>query len=176
MLQCSQHAPKYWEMIRWCHHWSVQRQQTTRKWEVDGGGTCAPDHSAMFQFSDSHDKQEFSSVKNSIYPLRNAHTRSTSPLRIFPNVAFQTVPMFAWLTMALSCPFKENHQMLPPSMPLSFMQLMMWCYWLCACRYCLKLLNSWDPLRRKRLVMVVLPVNKNISCKSIFETTLCYRF
>ena len=35
---------------------------------------------------------------------------STPSLRSFPNVAFGTVPMFVWLTMALSCPFKVHTQ------------------------------------------------------------------
>ena len=39
--------------------------------------------------------------------------RSTPSLRSFPNVAFETVPMFVWLTMALSRPFKEVHLGLP---------------------------------------------------------------
>ena len=39
---------------------------------------------------------------------RNAHMRSTPSLKEFPNVAFQTVPMLVWLTMALSRPFKED--------------------------------------------------------------------
>ena len=33
---------------------------------------------------------------------------STPSLQSFPNVAFETVPMFVWLTMALSHPFKED--------------------------------------------------------------------
>ena len=32
---------------------------------------------------------------------------STLPLRSFPNVAFEMVPLFIWLTMALSHPFKK---------------------------------------------------------------------
>ena len=39
--------------------------------------------------------------------LGNAHMRSTPSLRRFPNVAFEKVPMFVWLTMALSRPSKE---------------------------------------------------------------------
>ena len=35
--------------------------------------------------------------------------RSTLSNRSFPNVAFETVPMFVWLTMALSRPFNEDH-------------------------------------------------------------------
>ena len=35
---------------------------------------------------------------------------STPPLRSFPSVAFETVPMFVWLTMALSRPLKEDSE------------------------------------------------------------------
>ena len=49
-----------------------------------------------------------SSVQDVIYALRKAHMRSTPSVRSFPNVAFETVPMFVWLTMALSRPFKER--------------------------------------------------------------------
>ena len=38
---------------------------------------------------------------------------------VSPNVAFETVPMFVWLTMALSRPFKEDRLTLPLSTPLS---------------------------------------------------------
>ena len=34
--------------------------------------------------------------------------RSTPSLRSFPDVAFETVSMFVWLTMAFSRPFKED--------------------------------------------------------------------
>ena len=34
--------------------------------------------------------------------------RSAPSLRGFSNVAFETVPVFVWLTMALSRPFKED--------------------------------------------------------------------
>ena len=40
-------------------------------------------------------------------------------LRSFPNVAFEMVPMFVRLTMALSRPFKEDRLALPLSTPLS---------------------------------------------------------
>ena len=53
--------------------------------------------------------------------------RSAPPLRIFPNIAFQTVPMFVWLTMALSRPFKEDRLALPLSAPLSSRLSMVWC-------------------------------------------------
>ena len=38
----------------------------------------------------------------------------------FPSVAFETVPMFIWLTMALSYPLKQDCWVLPLSAPLSF--------------------------------------------------------
>ena len=44
---------------------------------------------------------------------------STPSLRGFPNVAFETVPVFVRLTMALSRPFKEDRLVLPFSTPLS---------------------------------------------------------
>ena len=40
-------------------------------------------------------------------------------LRSFPNTAFETVPMFVWLTTALPHPFKEDHLVLLLSTPLS---------------------------------------------------------
>ena len=54
-----------------------------------------------------------SSVQDGIYALGKAHMRSTPSLRSFPNVAFETVPMFVRLTMALSRPFKEDRLALP---------------------------------------------------------------
>ena len=44
---------------------------------------------------------QFSSVQDGIYAFGKVHMRCTPSLRGFPNVAFETVPMFAWLTMAL---------------------------------------------------------------------------
>ena len=58
----------------------------------------------------------FSSVQDGIYAFGKALMRSTPSLGSFHNVAFETVPMFVWLTMALSRPFKEA---LPLSTPLS---------------------------------------------------------
>ena len=46
-----------------------------------------------------------------VYVFRKAHhiiMRSTPSLRSFPNLAFEMVPMFIWLTMTLSCPLKED--------------------------------------------------------------------
>ena len=53
-----------------------------------------------------------------VYVFRKAHhiiMRSTPSLRSFPNVAFETVPVFVWLMMFLSHPFKKIilHFLLP---------------------------------------------------------------
>ena len=78
---------------------------------------------------------QFSSVEDGIYALGKAHMRSTASLRRFPNVAFETVLMFVWLTMALSCSFKEDRLALPVPMPLYFRRPMaVWSPWLCARR------------------------------------------
>ena len=79
-----------------------------------------------------------SSVQDGIYVLRKDHTRSTPSLRSFPNIAFETVPMFIWLKMAFSRHLKDHHPALPLSMPLSSRWSMVWCPWLCAHRSCLK--------------------------------------
>ena len=50
---------------------------------------------------------QFSSVQDGIYALGKAHLCSTPSLRSFPNVAFETVPLFVWLTMALSRPSRK---------------------------------------------------------------------
>ena len=50
---------------------------------------------------------QFSSGKDGICALGEAHMCCTSSLIGFPNVAFKTVPMFVSLTMALSRPFKD---------------------------------------------------------------------
>ena len=59
----------------------------------------------------------FTSVQNGVYSLGKAHMRSIPSLRRFPNVPFETVSMFVWLTMALSCRFKEDRRALPLFMP-----------------------------------------------------------
>ena len=51
-------------------------------------------------------RHQFSSVQDGIYALGKAHMHSTPSLRRFPNVAFETVPVYICLTMALSRPFK----------------------------------------------------------------------
>ena len=64
----------------------------------------------LTNFAFSHSKERpFSSVQGSICALGKAHImRSTKSLRSFPDVAFETVPMFVWLTVALSRLFKED--------------------------------------------------------------------
>ena len=62
------------------------------------------------------------------------HMRSTPYLTIFPNVAIETVPLFAWLTMALFRPFKEDRLAFPLSTPLFSRRSMVWCPRLCARR------------------------------------------
>ena len=54
---------------------------------------------------------QFSSIQDGTYALGKAHKYALHlvSLRSFPNVAFERVPMFVWLTMALSRPFKEDH-------------------------------------------------------------------
>jgi len=61
----------------------------------------------------------FSSLQRGICALGKAHIRFTPPLRGFPSVAFETVPMFVWLTMVLSHPFKEDRRVLLLSTHLS---------------------------------------------------------
>ena len=75
--------------------------------------------------------------------LGKAHMRSDPSVRSFPNIAFEMVPMFVWMTIALSRPFKE-HRLVPPlfedclalplSTPVSSRRSMVWCPWLCAHR------------------------------------------
>ena len=74
---------------------------------------------------------QFSSVKG-IYALGKAHVRPTPSLRRFPSASFETVPVFVWLTMALSLPFREDRLALPHSTPLSSRRSIVWCPWLCA--------------------------------------------
>ena len=44
---------------------------------------------------------------------------STLSLRSLSNVAFETVPVFVWLTVSLSCSVKEDYLGLSLSTPLS---------------------------------------------------------
>ena len=77
---------------------------------------------------------QFSSVQDGIYALEKAHMHSTPSLRSVPKVAFETVPMFVRLTMALSRPFKEDRLALPLSTPLSSRRSVVRCPRLCARR------------------------------------------
>ena len=90
---------------------------------------------------------EVSSVQGGICALGKAHMRSTPSLRGFPSVAFETVPMFVWLTMTLSRPVKEDGLALPLSTPPSSRRSMVWRAWLCARRLRLKFLNTSDIFR-----------------------------
>ena len=65
------------------------------------------------------DSVQFSSVRDDFYALGKALMCSTPSLRSFPNVAFETVPMFVSLMMALSHPFEEDRLALRLSAPLS---------------------------------------------------------
>ena len=60
-------------------------------------------------------KKKLSLVPDGIYPLGKAHKQSTLSLRRFTSVAFKTVLMSVWLTMALSHPLNQNCRALPPS-------------------------------------------------------------
>ena len=83
------------------------------------GQHCYAAFKRLAQFS------SFRSVQDDIYALGKAHMRSTPSLRSFPNVAFETVPVFVLLTMALSRPFMEDRLALSLSTPLSCDQ---WCH------------------------------------------------
>ena len=64
---------------------------------------------------------QFSLVQDGIYALSKALMCSIPSLRHFPNIAYETVPMFISLTMVLSHPFKKDHLALPLSTPFSSM-------------------------------------------------------
>ena len=73
----------------------------------------------------------FRSVQDGIYSPEKAHMRSTMSLRSFPNVAFETVPVFAWLTMAPSRLFKGDRLALPLWTPV---RCFIWMHeWNCRC-------------------------------------------
>ena len=54
---------------------------------------------------------QFCSVQFKMVSIRLEKPICAPPpsLRSFPNFAFETVPVFVWLTMALACPSKEDH-------------------------------------------------------------------
>ena len=64
-------------------------------------------------------KMGFTSVKFKVVSMRWEKPIICAPprLRSFLNIAFETVPMFVWLMMALSCPFKEDRLMMALSCP-----------------------------------------------------------
>ena len=69
----------------------------------------------------------------SVYTLIHIHPPPTQSLRSFPSVAFKTVPLFVWLTMAVSRLFKEHRLAFPLSVPLSSRRSMVWCPSLALC-------------------------------------------
>ena len=78
---------------------------------------------------------EFSSVQFKMIAVCSEKPRYATPsLRSFPNITFGTVPVFVWLMMALSRPFKEDCLALPLSMPLSSGWSVVWCPWPFVCR------------------------------------------
>ena len=56
---------------------------------------------------------------------------STPSLRRSPNIAFETVPICIWSTMALSRPFNQDCRALLLSTPFTSRQSMVWCPWPC---------------------------------------------
>ena len=88
-------------------------------------------------------------------------------------VAVETVPVFVWLTMALSPLFKKDRLALRLSTPLSSRRSVVWCPWFCACRQCLKLLNTSDLPRSESLVRVALPAS--LFARSFPFTPACPR-
>ena len=101
----------------------------------------------------------FSSVQDGIYALGKAHMRSTPSFRSFPNVPFETVPMFVWLKLFKLFLKAEGRRALPLSTPLSSRRSKVWCHWLCTRRWCLKLRNTSDLPRSKPLVRFALPAS-----------------
>ena len=56
------------------------------------------------------------------------------PLGSSDNIAFETVPLFVWLTTALSRLFKKDPRAPPLLTPLSSRRPVVWCSWFCARR------------------------------------------
>ena len=88
--------------------------------------------SAFLVFLSHTTKSILSSVQSSWFKMismrsEKTHMHYTPSLRSFPKVAFEAVPMFIWLTMALSRPFKEDRLALPLSTPESFPPGDRWC-------------------------------------------------
>ena len=122
-----------WRQLWACDHRAAPG--CGRLWAAADG---AERHSARrhpcWLYPSSNKWPQFNSVQGGICALREVHRHSTPSLRSFPNVSFETVPMFFWLMMALSRPLKEDHLVLPLSTPFSSRWSMIWYPWLCACR------------------------------------------
>ena len=102
--------------------------------------------------------------------LRKARICSRLSFGSFLGVAFE-VPVFVWLIVTFSRPFKENCRALRLSTPPSSRRSMAWCPWLCARSLCLKLLNTSDLTRSKALVVVTFPVS--LSARTFTLTPVC---
>ena len=89
---------------------------------------------------------------------KQKHMHSTSTLGSVHSVAFET---FCWLTMALLVLWRKIVECFP--FLSSRRSIVWWGTWLCACRYCLKLLNTSDlPRPKPSPVMVVQPTGLSI--------------
>ena len=97
---------------------------------------------------------QFSSVQYRIYTLGKAQVRSSTPSpRSFPSVAFETIPMFVWLTMALSRQFFHGRSSSTSSFNASLLQTIDGVMSLASYPQvlrCLKFLNTSDPPRLKQ--------------------------
>ena len=113
----------------------------------------------------------FRLAEDGIYALGKPHMRSVPSLRFFFPVSFETVPMFVWLTMALSRRFKEVCRALSLSTLVYSRRSMVQCPWLCARRWWLKLLNFPDLPRSRPLVSVAMAAN--LSTRSFPFTPVC---
>ena len=82
------------------------------------------------------------SAHDGIVVLGKAHTRSVPSLSSLPEVALETVPIFAWLNTDRSRPWRVECRLLPFSTPLSFRRSMLWCSGLSMFRKFLKPLST----------------------------------
>ena len=80
-------------------------------------------------------KEEHVAVQGRIYAPGKTHMRSTTSLRSFPNVAFETVCSSDWRRPSLVLS-NDDRLALPLSTPLSSRRSMVSCPWLCARRQC----------------------------------------
>ena len=93
---------------------------------------------------------KFSSVQFKMVSVRSKKSTCAQPRLSEVSPRLPTVPMFVRRTMAICRPFKEDRLALPVSTPFSSRRSMVCeCAWLCACRYCLKVLNTLDLPRSK---------------------------